>query len=308
MAEDPEESNVTKLNIQKNKLELHIQEFKSLVDELEKTSNHDTDEKEFEELDKMKVDAQMALIELKNKIDVLNGELEKEEKLRHEQLEKEERLRREQLEIELKRDQEEKDRELKREQLDKDREHALKLEEMKLWVEMEKLRTEQLKVDADTKTKEMETEKELKIAERRSSVEPVMRTSNPANVRLPKFELMKFDGDIFKWQEFWDCFNTAIHEKELSRIDKFNYLRSLLRNDVKEVLSGLETTDANYGTAIEFLQERYGKKQLIIHAHYAKLKEMPQSSNYYEKLRVTFDSIEKHLLSLKALGENIENT
>ena len=76
MAEDPEENNLTKLNVQKNKLELHIPKFKSLVSELGKTSNQDTDEKEFQELDKMKDDAQMALIELKNKIYVLNHELE----------------------------------------------------------------------------------------------------------------------------------------------------------------------------------------------------------------------------------------
>ena len=44
----------------------------------------------------------------------------------------------------------------------------------------------------------------------------------------------------------------------------------------------------------------------IYFAHYAKLKEMPPSPNHYEKLRMTFDSIEKHLRSLEALDENIE--
>ena len=230
---------------------------------------------------------------------------------KREREEKERELKREQEEKdrELRREQEEKDRELKREQMEKDREHSLNLEKIRMEVEIEKIRNEKLRIDAETKMKELETEKEMKLADvKKDTGENKSKTKEQQpDVRLPKFDLMKFDGDIFKWQEFWDCFNTAIHKKELSRIDKFNYLRSQLRNDAKDVISGLETTDANYDIAIDLLQERYGKKQLIINAHYAKLKEMPQSSNHYEKLRSTFDNIEKHLRSLEALGENIEN-
>ena len=191
--------------------------------------------------------------------------------------------------------------EMKQEQLAKDREYTLKLEEMRMKYEIEKARIEQ-------RAKEMEAEKELVIKQKSSSSQETdVENKNHINVKLPKFELMKFDGDIFKWQEFWDCFNTAIHQQKISRIDKFNYLRSQLKGDAKDVLAGLETTEANYDTAIDLMQERYGKKQLIIKAHYAKLEEMPQSSNHYEKLRSTFDNIEKHLRSLEALGENIEN-
>ena len=119
---------------------------------------------------------------------------------------------------------------------------------------------------------------------------------------------MKFDGNVFKWHQFWDTFETTIHNsKTLSDVDKFNYLRAQLTNAAKETISGLETTDANYQVTIDILQERYGRKQLIINAHYAKIKEIPVTSTYYEKLQSTYNSIEKHLRSLESLGENIDN-
>ena len=47
--------------------------------------------------------------------------------------------------------------------------------------------------------------------------------------KLPKLVIHKFNGEITKFQTFWDSFSSAIHTNtELSPIDKFNYLKSLL--------------------------------------------------------------------------------
>lgn len=32
------------------------------------------------------------------------------------------------------------------------------------------------------------------------------------STRLPRLELKKFDGNIPKWQEFWDTFESKIHK------------------------------------------------------------------------------------------------
>ena len=94
--------------------------------------------------------------------------------------------------------------------------------------------------------------------------------------------------EIFKLQEFWDAYEVTIYNSNsLSHIDKFSYLRAQLISYAREAIYGLETTDANYRVTIEILQERYGKKQLIINPHNAKLKEMQVSSIYYEKLQST---------------------
>ena len=48
-------------------------------------------------------------------------------------------------------------------------------------------------------------------------------------VKLPKIELKKFNGDVTNWITFWDSFDSAIHSNnELSNVDKFNYLNSVL--------------------------------------------------------------------------------
>ena len=48
-------------------------------------------------------------------------------------------------------------------------------------------------------------------------------------VKLPKLSIRKFNGDLTLWTTFWDSFESAIHNnRNLSAIDKFNYLNSLL--------------------------------------------------------------------------------
>ena len=44
-------------------------------------------------------------------------------------------------------------------------------------------------------------------------------------VKLPKLELKKFNGNHSKWIPFWDTFEASVHKNEnLLLIDKFNYL------------------------------------------------------------------------------------
>ncbi len=50
------------------------------------------------------------------------------------------------------------------------------------------------------------------------------------HIKLPKLSIRPFDGDITQWTTFWDSYNSAIHANtSLNDVDKFNYLRSLLR-------------------------------------------------------------------------------
>ena len=59
-------------------------------------------------------------------------------------------------------------------------------------------------------------------------------TNNQGNIKLPKLELTKFDGNIIKWQEFWDlCVATIYNSNSQSKIDKLNYLRAQFKNYIK---------------------------------------------------------------------------
>ena len=57
----------------------------------------------------------------------------------------------------------------------------------------------------------------------------------------------------------WDSFNSAIHENpELSKVDKFNYLRLMVTYAASEAICGLTLTSAKYDEAIEVLKKRFG--------------------------------------------------
>ena len=70
-------------------------------------------------------------------------------------------------------------------------------------------------------------------------------------VKLPKLELKKFDGDHSKWISFWDSFEASVHNNEsLTANDKFNYLNSLFERSATEAISGLILGVSNYEEAI----------------------------------------------------------
>ena len=66
-------------------------------------------------------------------------------------------------------------------------------------------------------------------------------------VKIPKLNMKRFNGDMTKWTTFWDSFAFSIHDDSaLSSIDKFSYLISLLESTAAEAIASLTPTDANY--------------------------------------------------------------
>ena len=124
-------------------------------------------------------------------------------------------------------------------------------------------------------------------------------------VKLPKLDLRKFDGDISKWPSFWDAFESSVHSNtKLAPVDKFNYLNSLLVNSASEAISGLSLTAANYDEAVTILKRRFGNKQLIINRHMKTLLNISsvKSGLNIQALRQLHDLIESQVRSLKSLG------
>ena len=83
---------------------------------------------------------------------------------------------------------------------------------------------------------------------------PPTLTGTPAAkanaVRLPKLHLRHFNGDLTKWTGFWESFEAAVDSNlDLSNIEKFNYLSSLLEGTAREAIAGLSLTEANYTEA-----------------------------------------------------------
>ena len=65
--------------------------------------------------------------------------------------------------------------------------------------------------------------------------------------------------ESWKWQEFWDSFESAIHSNDsLSNVDKFSYLRGLLLEPARSAIAGFALASANNEAAVELLKKRFG--------------------------------------------------
>ncbi|KAI5632974.1 hypothetical protein NE865_14311 [Phthorimaea operculella] len=121
--------------------------------------------------------------------------------------------------------------------------------------------------------------------------------------KLPKLELTKFDGKIEKWPEFWATFENAVHNRRLDNSVKLTYLYSCIQGSALEALRGLNITNENYDIALEMLKKRFGNKDLIVDAHYKAIHDLETAKEH--SLRVTLDSIKKHMRILQSYGEDI---
>ena len=95
-----------------------------------------------------------------------------------------------------------------------------------------------------------------------------------------------------KWSTFWDSYESTVHKnKDLSDVDKLNYLRLLLEHSAYDAIAGLTLSAANYKEAIEILEKRFGNKQMIIAKHMETLlnTEAVASDNNLKELRHLYD-------------------
>jgi hypothetical protein len=126
--------------------------------------------------------------------------------------------------------------------------------------------------------------------------------------KLPKLELSKFGGQITEWNSFGDLYDSAIHSNpSISKVNKFNYLQSLLEGNAARAIKGLTLTEANYDAAVQILQERFVKTQQSISAHMDEtLKIQACTSNRTGQLRYVYDKISVHVRGLATLGVSSE--
>ena len=119
---------------------------------------------------------------------------------------------------------------------------------------------------------------------------------------------MKFDGNLVKLQLLWDTFDTTVNSDPLLEdIGNLSFLHGQLCGEGKNDIVGLEVTSASYTVAVDLFMDRYSNKHLMIDAHCSKLRHTPIESTYYKKLRSASDQIKRHILSMEALGQNVEN-
>ena len=132
--------------------------------------------------------------------------------------------------------------------------------------------------------------------------------------RLPKFDLPRFNGDVFFWQPFIDAYDAHVgSNKKIPLIDNFTHLIRLLDGDAKASIRSFQLTADNYKPALDHLKERFGRPAFIRLKHINALLHLEaptgKGSTYVKALWRMLDDITAHtqaLANLDCKGEHIE--
>lgn len=130
-----------------------------------------------------------------------------------------------------------------------------------------------------------------------------------SQVNLPKFDLVKFKGDIKCFPTYLDMFNSAVHENNLlNPIDKFRYLISSLEGPPLKIVNCLPMTTANYIIAYNSLVKRYKNKRLLSQAYWSAIENSHKlTSEDPHLLRALLDIFYENLEALKALDYPVDS-
>ncbi|GBM11079.1 hypothetical protein AVEN_206495-1 [Araneus ventricosus] len=130
------------------------------------------------------------------------------------------------------------------------------------------------------------------------------RNNSVKTIKLPKLAIDKYYGDPCSWLEFWNRFQNSIdNNTALSKVDKFSYLKGLLGGSAANAINGFALSDENYDQALNLLKQRFGREELVINAHMAKLLNLlpVNDSNNIYGLRKLYDTVEVQIRSLESL-------
>ena len=136
------------------------------------------------------------------------------------------------------------------------------------------------------------------------------QSQSKRHARLPKISIATFDGNPLQYQSFMDSYESSINSSEqLTDIEKFLYLKGLLKGRALNTIEGLSLTDANYKEALNLLETRFGDKKLLIATFFdalLNLHSVKDASNV-NKLRDLYDAVETNVRNLKSLGVESES-
>ena len=128
-------------------------------------------------------------------------------------------------------------------------------------------------------------------------------------MKLPKINIAVFEGDAVKWRPFIESFDATIHDRvDITDIEKFTYLRGLLRGSALQSIEGMPLTNHNYNSAKELLEKRSSNPQLIVSSHMNALIKLPRINGAHVKdLRELRDKVERNIRALNSVGISAEH-
>ncbi|KRX86447.1 hypothetical protein T4E_10538 [Trichinella pseudospiralis] len=123
--------------------------------------------------------------------------------------------------------------------------------------------------------------------------------------RLPELKMPVFSGEVLEFPAFWDRFQGCVHNRtDLDDASKFSYLLSSLSGEALAAVEGMPSSSANYSHAMELLQERFGRTDVIVREHVKAIWNAKPCSDSGASIQALVDEINRHLRCLTALGKN----
>ena len=123
------------------------------------------------------------------------------------------------------------------------------------------------------------------------------------NAKLPKLEIPSFNGDYLDWTSFKDSFEAAIHNNAtVTKVQKFNYLKSLLKGEAARHIADFALTEANYDLAWKQLHDRYQNKCKLAMAVLDRFFGHAEGPRSAASLKSLVDATQRCIRSMELLG------
>lgn len=137
-----------------------------------------------------------------------------------------------------------------------------------------------------------------------SDVKPPVKVHDSIQARLPKVTIKTFDGTLEGWVSFIALFDSLIHKRDISPVEKLHYLLSSVEGKAYALIKNFPLTEASYNDAYQLLHRHYDKKRQIATHYYEKLINCEpiktKSASELERLHRTFSEnlsvLEKYAL------------
>ncbi|XP_058979466.1 uncharacterized protein LOC101899042 [Musca domestica] len=129
-----------------------------------------------------------------------------------------------------------------------------------------------------------------------------------ASIQLPIIQLTTFDGRSADWVSFHDTFCSLIHTNtSITDGQKMHYLRSCLKGEALQAISGLKVGDANYSEAWNILIDRYKVMRLLVDTHLHAIFTIEKSTkDTAASIKSIHGLVLQHIAALRALGRPVD--
>lgn len=127
-----------------------------------------------------------------------------------------------------------------------------------------------------------------------------------SNTKFPTKTIPTFSGNYEEFVSFKNRFKSMIDSKKnLSNLDKFDYLCSALQNDAKHKLTAIASETA-YEDSWKNLEKAYGSKRILTSHHLNKFLALPKiEKENYKSIIDLADKALQHVEALKSLNLEI---